>query len=817
MARTARIDHWSWAMGGGRSGKRSRPSPPRPAVEGLEGRELLSAAGGLDAGFANGGQYVVADHPVGNTGFSSFYSLKVRADGKIDAAGTVGTGGLISYGVLQLNPDGTPDRTFGNHGEVDLNLPNGLAANERLSTLLLLPGGKIFVAGEARDAAGTIHTVTAQMNADGSLDAGYGSGGIAVLPESGWALRFGAAQSDGKIVLVGFAPIPSNPTNTEMAAVRLNPNGSPDASFGSAGSLTISDATSSQLASTDPVQEAATGVAVDAQGRLLIIGELEIADGSAASSQGELFRLNPDGSRDSTFSSAGIKAARIARTNMNGVIVEPTGNIVAVGASSYGLADPILARIAPNGSLIASARAPSPFSNASDAPNVGYVVNDVVETPDGKFLMTGDEFTSNSIAFRLNNDFSPDPSFGTGGEVRNLIQGARSLAAAEVIAPTPDGKIVLAGTSSSSTNYLVVKLYGDSTQGPTPVTNPSSTPATQVRGDYTGSGKANPTLYLTNFAEFVVRSADGSPDRPIPFGIAGAGQSIPAPGRYDGSGKTNLAVYLPSIGSFAIRPANGGPDQVVPFGIAGSGQSIPAPGDYQGTGQTNLAVYLPSLGAFAIRPVNGGPDQIIPFGIAGGGQSIPVPGDYDGSGKTELAVYLPSIGAFAFRPAGGGPDQVIPFGIAGSGQSIPVPGDYVGDGRTDLAVYLPSTGSFAFRPAIGGPDVIEPMGVPGFGQTIPMPDYYDGTSRVNLAVYMPATGTLVIRPSSGPDLTASFGVPGAGQSIPVTEGPSSLVIPPPAPQPAPIVVAPPAQNPAPTTAATVKVTKHVLSRSKPKR
>ena len=810
------------------SGKRPRPrsTSARPKVEGLEVRTLLSAAGGLDAGFADGGEFTIADHPVGNTGFINFYSIEAQPGGKIDAAGAVGAGANLGYGVLQLNPDGTPDRSFGKNGEVDLTLPDGLVANERLSTMLFLPDGKIFLAGEVHDRAEILHTVTAELNADGSLDTSYGSGGIAELPESGWTLRFGALQADGKIVLVGSAPIPADPADTEMAAVRLNGDGSSDASFGSAGSLTISDATSSQLASTYPVLEAATGVAVDARGRLLVIGQLNIADGSAASpSQGELFRLNLDGSRDSTFDSTGIQAAKIDYTNMNGVLVEATGDIIAVGSSSHGLAEPLLARLTPNGTLVASARTPEPFPASDNPHNVGYVLNDLVETPNGKFLMTGDEFRTTFIAFRLNNDFTPDPTFGTGGEVRNQVRGAESLAAAEVIAPTPDGNIVLAGTSSASTNDVILKLHGSSNQDPTPVGNPTpppspspNPPATAVPGDYTGSGKANPTVYLSGFGEFDVRSADGSPDRLIRFGVAGAGQSIPAPGSYDGSGKTDLAVYLPSIGAFAIRPSNGTADRVIPFGIAGAGQSIPAPGDYLGDGRTDLAVYLPSIGAFAIRPDRGGPDRIIPFGIAGLGQSIPVPGDYDGSGQTELAVYLPSIGAFAFRPANGGPDRVIPFGIAGAGQSIPVPGDYLGDGRTDLAIYLPSIGAFAIRPDNGGPDVIEPMGIAGLGQTVPMPGRYDGSNRDDLAVYLPGTGTLAIRPASGPDLVAGFGVPGAGQSIPATEGPSNPVIPTP-PVVATVVPAATIGQGATSAVASapVHLTKHVVKSARAKR
>ncbi len=790
-----------------------RPGRVLPRVEDLESRSLLSVAGAFDTGFATNGQYIVPVQAEGSRGLINFYSIKVQASGKIDAAGSVGTTDHFSYGVLQLNPDGTPDASFGTKGEVDLTLPDGLTADERLSTELLLPGGKIFLAGTAYDSAHVEHTVTAELNADGSLNSSYGMNGIQVLPESGWSLRFAADQSDGKIVLVGFAPIPSVPTDSQLAAVRINADGSADTTFGYSGTLLLSDATPSELAGSYPVKEAGMGVAIDGSNRIVILAQLNIADGSAPTSQVELFRFNPDGSHDSTLSESGVKASGLAFANMNGVLLEPDGNIVVVGAGSYGLAEAMLARFSPSGGLMGSAKTPAPFPASSIPDNSGYVINQAIETPDGQFVMTGDEFRPSFITIRLNNDFTPDATFGTLGEVRNTIDGAQGFSAAEVIAVTPDDRIVEAGTSTSSTNYVIAKTYGASGQAPT-ATSPVATPVAsapvlspvtptirpEVPGDYTGSGLTNPAVYLPASGSFDIRSADGSPDRIIPFGIPGVGQSIPASGDYDGSGRTELAVYLPSIGAFAIRPADGSADRIIPFGIAGAGQSIPAPGDYDGSGRTELAVYLPSIGAFAFRPADGGPDRIIPFGIAGAGQSIPAPGDYDGSGHTDLAVYLPSIGSFAIRPALGGPDRIIPFGIAGAGQSIPIPGDYLGDGRTDLAVYMPSSGSFAVRPDNGQPDVVEPFGVAGAGQSIPLPGYYDGTGRDNLGVYLPGSGTLAIRPSSGPDLIGEFGTAGTGQSI-STDGAVTAD---------PIQASDPVVPAAVVAVKSVKVTKHVV-------
>jgi parallel beta-helix repeat protein len=289
-----------------------------------------------------------------------------------------------------------------------------------------------------------------------------------------------------------------------------------------------------------------------------------------------------------------------------------------------------------------------------------------------------------------------------------------------------------------------------------------------VLGDYFGTGQADLAIYVVGAGDFALQNPTTGADELIPFGIAGAGQTIPAPGDYNRDGLTNIAAYLPSLGAFAIRSTNGGPDQIIPFGIAGANQTIPAPGDYFGTGQTDIAAYIASQGVFAIRNPAGGPDEIIPFGLPGIGQSIPVPGDYDGSGKTELAVYMPSLGEFAYRPANGGPDVIERFGVVNDG-SIPVPGDYDGSGKTEIAIYDPNTATFAYRPANGGPDVIEQFGIAGAGQTLPAPGDYAGTGRDELAAYLPATATFAIRPGNGqPDVSGLFGYAGLGQTIPIT-------------------------------------------------
>ena len=174
--------------------------------------------------------------------------------------------------------------------------------------------------------------------------------------------------------------------------------------------------------------------------------------------------------------------------------------------------------------------------------------------------------------------------------------------------------------------------------------------------DYQGTGYDQVAAYLPASGVYAIQPTAGLA-RPVP-----AVRHRREPASRSPSRPTTTAPARPTSpstsppqGVFAIQdPTGKTAGEFVQFGIAGAGQSIPAPADYYGTGQADIAVYLAQAGVFAIQdPTGKTAGEVIPFGKPGLGQSIPVPGDYDGSGQTELAVYVPSLGAFFYRPANG--------------------------------------------------------------------------------------------------------------------------------------------------------------------
>src|SRR5262249_24079630 len=69
--------------------------------------------------------------------------------------------------------DGRPDDTFGGGGRVSFNFPIGLIGGTAVAyAVALQPDGKIVAAGGCGS-----NPVLARLNADGTLDAGFGAGG----------------------------------------------------------------------------------------------------------------------------------------------------------------------------------------------------------------------------------------------------------------------------------------------------------------------------------------------------------------------------------------------------------------------------------------------------------------------------------------------------------------------------------------------------------------------------------------------------------------------------------------------------------------
>ena len=145
----------------------------------------------------------------------------------------------VLYGADQLalaryTPQGALDGTFGDGGKVVL---DGGTMVEAIRALALDPDGTIvaagFVDGEHRG-----NLLCARFRHDGTLDPTFGQGGMTVTDFGSKSDRLEAValQPDGWIVAAG--QVATEP-NADFAAVRYDPQGRLDPSFGKGGLATF--------------------------------------------------------------------------------------------------------------------------------------------------------------------------------------------------------------------------------------------------------------------------------------------------------------------------------------------------------------------------------------------------------------------------------------------------------------------------------------------------------------------------------------------------------------------------------------------------
>ncbi len=307
--------------------------------------------------------------------------------------------------VIDWQPEGFGDDAWSEAGYEGLFPPE---------VMVRQPDGKLLISGNAilheRDPApavapGAYGFAVARYNADGTLDATFGGGeGVATMPGLGGG-NFASASdialtADGRIVLAGrvLSGVPGDPNPDRSGIVRLNPDGSPDPTFG-AGGIVLDHA---GRAAGDGYVEAKECVAVDAQGRVLLGAPTRVTGAGEGNLIGEIdgvvTRYLPDGSRDASFGDGG--AVRI--------------NVPGVG---WGRVQDLA--VTPDGRI---------------------VVNSALNVSDRVFAQ--DAIGTGFHLVRLHDDGSFDPTFGTGGQVRTEIAG---------LTPTDmvllgDGSVVVGGT-----------------------------------------------------------------------------------------------------------------------------------------------------------------------------------------------------------------------------------------------------------------------------------------------------------------------------------------------------------------------------------
>ena len=369
--------------------------------------------------------------------------------------------------------DGTPA------GVVSTSLGNG---DDVANDLAVGADGSVLVVGNRKADTGN-DIVLVRYKADGSFDAGFGVGTDDGTPDGVVDLSLGAGddfgpatavQADGKVLVAGYHV---DGASTNIFVLRVNADGSLDDSFGTADDGMANGIVNLSLGDGN---DTARDIAVQADGKIVVVGDTVVADGS---SNIVLARLNADGTPDTSFGKGddgtpdGFVATSLGNGDdkANSVVLQADGMIVLAGThvGDDKSSNMIVARYDASGVPDAT------FGKGDDGTPDGFVNislgagNDVAQgvalQADGKVDVVGDSVgadgTSNIVLARLNADGTPDDAFGVGddGTPNGFVETSEGAGNdfATGLAVQADGKVVVVGyhEDGASTNIAVAR-YG---------------------------------------------------------------------------------------------------------------------------------------------------------------------------------------------------------------------------------------------------------------------------------------------------------------------------------------------------------------------
>ena len=504
---------------------------------------LAAAAGDFDPSFGTGG-VVLTDVP--GVCCEEPSGVAVQPDGKIVVAGTVwdladNTIVDTDFALVRYTADGSLDPAFGNGGVVLTKFATGAA--DGIRGLAIQPDGRIVVAGNTR--VGPIQQfAVARYLPDGLLDTTFSTDGKAAIPlpfNNGEATSL-ALQPDGRVIIAGW--VSDAAFQKDFALVRLNADGSLDASFGNSGLVQTPIATGDPLV--DIIDDIAQAVVVQADGWIIAGGFTWNAN---LETDMVMARYSPDGKNlDPAFGTGGIVRWNYytRSAEITGLILQPDGRIVAAGTArnpNGGLVwEFALARFLQDGTFdttfggdgkVTTRFEPLHPEGAYDAQGRAVALQS-----NGRIVLVGNQGNDIGIA-RYQANGALDTSFSGDGRLVTDA-GLAGLEVALAVAIQPDGKPVIAGRGlplsggGGSSRFLTLRLDG---------------------------GAAGTEAQTIDFASLADRVA-GDPPFDV-FAMASSGLPV----RFTASGVCTIAtatVTLTGTGTCSITASQDGDDVFAP-------------------------------------------------------------------------------------------------------------------------------------------------------------------------------------------------------------------------------------------------------------
>jgi uncharacterized delta-60 repeat protein len=427
--------------------------------------------GALDPGF-----HQVVD----KDGSYTFTGLALQPDGDV----LYGEAGQYSGDVVRLDPDGTPDQSYGKRGaSAELPLtPRFLAVDGEGRTVV---AGTAGVGGNCHDCLPSPRLAVARLLPNGALDKSFGKGGSLILeePELGYGEATGLVLgADGTLVVAGEGGLFGL-----TAAGALNP------AFGLAG-VVATKGTLGALTQTSG-------------GDLVAAGSTFSGCCSPGLGSFVVRAFHPDGTPDPAWGSGGATTIAVADIDLPTALAPtPAGGVILAGETA--VADepegcrhcnfaPYVARLTASGAVdpgFTSSLAEAPDPSRQVGPTQGYPsrVGAIAVAPSGQVLLAGiSEGVAQASLTALTPSGAADPSFGAAGVAADR-QGLPSATGTDGVAAGRDGSLAVSYETNAGVYSGLWRLSGWSADG-APLSGfggeiepPSSAAGSQLDSDASG-------------------------------------------------------------------------------------------------------------------------------------------------------------------------------------------------------------------------------------------------------------------------------------------------------------------------------------------
>ena len=528
-----------------------------------------------------------------------------------------------------------------------------------------------------------------RLNEDGTPDATFGDGMILpgfilTRPGSG-----GEGTTDGIEIqddgkLVLVGTVNfSFPERKNAVVARYNSDGSFDKTFGTDGAISI-DVSAGE-------EDFGKDVVIQPDGKIVIVGYSTIANNTFNNQF--IARLNSDGSLDNTFGTNGIVRTVIAndRTWGENVTLQSDGKILVGGAmvtvagGQKSTGSYLLTRLNTDGSLDTT------WDNDGYKSIVygtggfdGSGILSVVVQTDQQIVALGRQ----NIIYRFNQDGSLDANFDGDGS-RSALPEFSSLQVND-LAISPGGRITVVGHARTAPDfdyeYVIAKYLPDGSPDPS----------------FSGDG--------------VLEIDVGSSKRDSAWSIAFGADGRAAIAGLSATGTVNVPFENGSFSAVRLVAETSLTNGVAPF-------------DFDGDSKTDLSIFRPSVEQWWYLRSSDLSSRTVGFGTV---TDKLVPADYTGDGKTDVAFWRPETGEWFVLRSEDYSFYAVPFGSNGD---IPAPGDFDGDGMADTAVFRPSIGTWFIQRSSDNGTTIEGFGISEDRPTI---DDFDGDGKDDIAIYRPS-------------------------------------------------------------------------------